>query len=217
MKKRNLPTGNNRKRWIERLTDLDYNNLSKEDQNNLLRFQKYSQQRELKTKTLNELKEKIKNIKNEITELDYKEESNFNKIQHLHNMFGCRIEITRQKRTPSSLIKDRGHYKRKTNRGQPLKVRYNYLGKIKSLNFSKPKSCYFQTEVELLKTIGELKGIDVYKKLSEMNNPIDGIRKYLLPDYKNYIIYLLRKYGVKKVEKQKIQFSEFINWYKNSK
>jgi len=217
MKKRNLPTGQNRKRWIDRLSDLDYKNLSNEERSNYLRFQRYSQQRETKIKTLNELKEKIKNLKSEITELDHKEESNFNKIQQLHNQFGCRIEISRQKRTPSSLLRVREHGSRKTNRGQPLKVKYNYHGKIKSVNFSKPKSCYFQTEVNLLKTIGELKGSEVYKKLSDMDNPIDGIRKYLLPDYKNYIIYLLRKNGVKRVEKQTIQFSEFVDWFKNSK
>jgi hypothetical protein len=234
MKKRNLPTGNNRKRWIERLSDEEYNNLPKEDQDNLKRFQKYSSQREQKTKTLNELKESIKKLKEEIFDLDGVEESNFIKVQHLHNIMGCRIEITRQKKTPKSIEKTHSYggvwsgdfskgnvsgvlhsdfNKRKTYGGKKLKESFIYHGKIISKNLSKPKSCYFQNEKGIFSTIKELKGID----LSKNKNPLDGVKKELLPLYKGYVMTLMRELGMKKFEKHKVKFTDFIDWYKTNK
>jgi hypothetical protein len=234
MKKRNLPTGINRKRWIERLSDEDYNNLPKEDQENLKRFQKYSSQREQKIKTLNELKERIKDLKEEIFDLDGVEESNFIKVQHLHNIMGCRIELTRQKKTPESIKKNHSYggvwsgdfskgnvtgllhsdfNKRKTYNGKKLEESFIYHGKIYSKNLSKPKSCYFQTEKKLLSTIKELKGID----LSNDKNPLEGVKRELQPSYREYVMSLMKVMGLSKFEKYTIRFSDFIDWYKKNK
>ena len=179
MKKRNLPTGINRKRWIERLSDEEYNNLPKEDQDNLKKFQNLSRQKEEKIQIIKVLKEKIKDLKKVIFELDGEEESNFIKVQHLHNVMGCRIEITRQKKTPKSIEKTHSYggvwsgdfskgnmsgvlnsdfNKRKTYNGKKLKVSFIYHGKIVSKNLKKPKSCYFQNEERIFSTIKELKG-----------------------------------------------------------
>lgn len=234
MKKRNLPTGINRKRWIERLSDDEYNNLPKEDQDNLKRFQKYSYQREQKIKTLNNLKERIKKLKEEIFDLDGVEESNFIKVQHLHNIMGCRIEITRQKDTPKSIkvthsyggvwsgdfskgnvsgILHSDFNKRKTYRGKKLEESFIYHGKIFSKNLSKPKSCYFQTEKKLFTTIKEIKGVD----LSKSTNPLKEIKNILIPSYRDYIMMLMREMGMKKFENNKVKFSDFIEWYKKNK
>lgn len=234
MKKRNLPTGINRKRWIERLNDEEYNNLTKEDQNNLKQFQKYSRLREQKTKTLNELKRRIKILKEEIFDLDGVEESNFIKVQHLHNIMGCRIEMTRQKKTPKSIEKTHSYggvwsgdfskgnltgvlhsdfNKRKTYGGKKLEVSYIYHGKIFSKNLSKPKSCYFQNEKGLFSTIKELKGID----LTKSKNPLKEVKNQIIPSYKDYTISLMRKMGIKKFEKHKVKFSDFKEWYKLNK
>ena len=234
MKKRNLPTGINRKRWIERLSDEEYKNLPKEDQDNLKRFQKYSSQREQKIKTLNELKERIKDLKEEIFDLDGVEESNFIKVQHLHNIMGCRIELTRQKKTPESIkithsyggvwsgdfskgngtgILHSDFNKRKTYNGKKLEESFIYHGKIYSKNLSKPKSCYFQTEKKLLSTIKELKGID----LSNDKNPLEGVKRELQPSYREYVMSLMKVMGLSKFEKYTIRFSDFIDWYKKNK
>jgi hypothetical protein len=234
MTKRNLPTGQNRKRWIEKLSEEDYRNLPKEDIDNLRKFQNYSRLREQKTKNLNELRKRVKDLREEIRELDYKEESNFIKVQHLHNIIGCRIEITRQKKTPNSIKKTHSyggvwsgdfskgmvsgtlhsdHYKRKTYGGKKLEERYIYHGKIVSKNLSKPKSCYFQNEKKLLSTIKDLKGVDLTKN----KNPLVGVKKELLPSYKEYIMTLMRKMGIKKFEKHKVKFTDFIDWYKKNK
>jgi hypothetical protein len=234
MKKRNLPTGINRKRWIEKLSDEDYKNLSKEDRESLKRFQTYSRMREQKTKTLNELRIRVKKLKEDISELDGKEESNFVKVQHLHTIMGCRIELTRQKFTPKSIVKnsytyggtlesDRfqgsqpytmsKHYVRKTYRGEKLGDRFIYFGKIKSKNLKKPKSCYFQTEKKLFTTIRELKGID----LSKSKSPKKSVEREILPHYKEYVITLMRSRGIVEFEKRKVSFSDFITWYKKHK
>jgi len=236
MKKRNLPTGINRKRWIEKLSDEDYKNLPKEDRDNLKRFQTYSRLREQKTKTLNELRKKVKDLKEDIKDLDYKEESNFIKVQHLHNIMGCRIELTRQKETPKSITKNNQityggtlgfgttvgsqpytlskHYIRNTYNGKKLEISYVYHGKIISKNFSKPKSFYLQTEKRLFSTIKDLKGIDI----SQSKNPLDIVKRELLVHYREYVISKMRKMGVKEFEKQKVKFSDFVDWYKkNSK
>ena len=234
MKKRNLPTGLNRKRWIERLSDEEYNNLPKEDQDNLKRFQKYSSQREQKTKTLNELKEEIKKLKDEIFDLDGLEESNFIKVQHLHNIMGCRIEITRQKKTPKSIkvthsyggvwsgdfskgnvsgVLHSDFNKRKTYDGKKLKESFIYHGKIISKNLSKPKSCYFQNEEGIFSTIKELKGID----LTKSKNPLKDVKNQLIPSYKDYIMTLMREMGMKKFETHKVKFSDFKEWFKKNK
>jgi len=165
--------------------------------------------------------------------LDYKEESNFIKVQHLHNIMGCRIEITRQKKTPESIKKNHSyegvwsgdfskgmvsgvlnsdHYKRKTYGGKKLEERFIYHGKIISKNLSKPKSCYFQNEKKLLSTIKELKRID----LTKSKNPLIGVKKELLPIYKEYIMTLMREMGMSKFEIYSIKFSDFILWYKNT-
>lgn len=234
MTKRNLPRGIHRKRWIEWLSDEEYNNLPKEDQENLKRFQKNSTLKEQKIQTIKILKEEIKKLKKEIFDLDGIEESNFIKVQHLHNVMGCRIEITRQKKTPESIKKTHSyggvwsgdfskgmvsgglhsdHYKRKTYGGKKLEERFIYHGKIISKNLSKPKSCYFQNEKKLLATIKELKGID----LTKSKNPLIGVKKELLPIYKEYIMTLMKKMGMKKFETHKVQFTDFIDWYKKNK
>jgi hypothetical protein len=234
MKKRNLPTGINRKRWIERLSDEEYKNLPKEDLDNLKRFQKYSSQREQKIKTLNQLKERIKDLKEEIFDLDGVEESNFIKVQHLHNIMGCRIEITRQKKTPKSIkvthsyggvwsgdfskgnvtgVLHSDFNKRKTYGGKKLKESYIYHGKIISKNLSKPKSCYFQNEEGIFSTIKELKGID----LTKSKTPLKEVKNQLIPSYKDYIMTLMREMGMKKFENHKVKFTDFIEWYKKNR
>ena len=230
MKKRNLPTGINRKRWIERLSDEEYNNLPREDQDNLKKFQNLSRQREEKIQTIKVLKERIKILKEEIFDLDGIEESNFIKVQHLHNIMGCRIEITRQKKTPESIKKTHSYggvwsgdfskgnvsgvlhsdfNKRKTYGGKKLKESFIYHGKIMSKNLSKPKSCYFQTEKKLFTTIKELKGIDITKS----KNPLQQVKNQLIPSYKDYIMTLMRELGMKKFENHKVKFTDFIGWY----
>jgi hypothetical protein len=231
MKKRNLPTGINRKRWIERLSDEEYNNLPKEDQDNLRKFQNFSYLREQKTQTIKILKEKIKDLKKEIFDLDGTEESNFIKVQHLHNVMGCRIEITRQKKTPKSIkvthsyggvwsgdfskgnvsgVLHSDFNKRKTYGGDKLKESFIYHGKIISKNLSKPKSCYFQNEKGMFLTIKELKGVDI----SKSKNPLKEVKNQLIPSYKDYVMILMRELGMKKFETHKVKFSDFIDWYK---
>ena len=66
MTKRNLPIGGgNRKRWIDRLSDEHFNSLNQRDKNNYLKFQKLSSEREGKLKTITQLKERIKKLKEE--------------------------------------------------------------------------------------------------------------------------------------------------------
>jgi hypothetical protein len=50
------------------------------------------------------LKEKIKKLKEDIKNLDEREESNYIKVQFLHNVFGCRIDVIRQQRKSFCLI-----------------------------------------------------------------------------------------------------------------
>jgi hypothetical protein len=136
MKKRNLPIGGgNRKRWIDRLSDEHFNSLNEKDRNNLLRFQKLSSDREGKLKTITQLKERIKKLKDDVKDLDDMEESNYIKVQFLHNVFGCRIDVIRQQRKSSSLkLSTFGNTKksfvRKTYKGEKLITHYVYHGKI---------------------------------------------------------------------------------------
>jgi hypothetical protein len=147
---------------------------------------------------------------------------------------GCRIEITRQKKTPESIKKTHSYggvwsgdfnkgnvsgvlhsdyNKRKTYGGKKLEESFIYHGKIVSKNLSKPKSCYFQTEKKLIFTIKELKGVD----LSNERNIKDKIKKELLPLYKDYVITLMRQMGMKKFENYSIKFSDFVDWYKKNR
>lgn len=234
MKKRNLPTGINRRRWIERLSDEEYNNLPKEDQDNLKIFQNSSYLREQKIQTIKVLKERIKILKKEIFELDGTEEINFLKIQHLHNVMGCRIEITRQKKTPKSIkithsyggvwsgdfskgnvsgVLNSDFNKRRTYDGKKLKESFIYHGKIVSKNLNKPKSCYFQNEERIFSTIKELKGVD----LTKSKNPLKEVKNQLIPPYKDYIMTLMREMGMAKFENHSIIFSDFIEWYKKNR
>ena len=79
--KKNLPIGNKRKRWIDWLSDFEYNNLKPKELEDYLRFQKLSSDREGKLKTIIQLKERIKKLKEEVKDLDDREESNYIKVQ----------------------------------------------------------------------------------------------------------------------------------------
>lgn len=216
MKKRNLPKGGmNRKRWIERLTDEQFNSLNQKDRDNYLRFQRLSSEREGKLKTISQLKERIKVLKEEVKDLDYREESNYIKVQFLHNVFGCRIDVIRQQRKSSSLkLTTTGNTKksfvRKTYKGEKLTPHYVYHGKIVSKSLEKNKNVYFKEEKKLISTISELTGEDI--------NKIDNleIKKFLQVHFKDYIIHLMRKMGSDKFTNYKVSFDEFIKWYKNN-
>ena len=77
MKKGTLPTGTNRKRWIERLPQEVYDSLNPKDKENYKKFRNYSKWREGKELTIKNLRTKIKDLKEEIKLLDEKEESNY--------------------------------------------------------------------------------------------------------------------------------------------
>ena len=227
-----LPTGSLRKRWINKLSDEDFKNLSPKDKVNYRKYQNSSRLKEGKIITLNKLKERIRELKEEIQDLEDSEESNYLKVQHLHNHFNCRIDLSRQERKSKSLthtprtnvIKkdygDRGYmgthgkdtlYIRKTYKGEKLVPNYVYNGKIftKSIN-KKSKSFYFQEEKKLIKTIKELTNID----LSKSKDKLDGVKKTLLPIYREYILYLMKKMGSEKFEDYSIKFGNFVKWYK---
>ena len=169
MKKRNLPIGGgNRKRWIDRLSDEHFNSLNEKDRNNLLRFQKLSSEREGKLKTITQLKERIKKLKDDVKDLDDMEESNYIKVQFLHNVFGCRIDVIRQQRKSSSLkLSTFGNTKksfvRKTYKEEKLTPHYVYHGKIISKSLEKSKNIYFKEEKKLINTINELTGKEINK------------------------------------------------------
>ncbi len=216
MKKRNLPTGVYRKRWIDRLTDEQFNSLNQKDKENYLRFQRYSSIRETKLKSIQQYKEKIKILKDDIRILEEKEESNFIKVQFLHNVFGCRIDVIRQERKPSSLkITSSGGTKksfiRKTYKGEKLTNHFVYHGKIVSKSLEKNKNVYFQEEKKLINTINELTGKDI----SKLNK--DEIKNFLQRDFKDYVIYLMRKVGSEKFTNYKVSFLDFTKWYKREK
>jgi hypothetical protein len=234
MKKGTLPTGTNRKRWIERLPEEVYQNLKPKDKENLHRFHDYSKQRESKIVTIKNLRTKIKDLKEEIKLLDEKEESNYIKIQFLHNTYGCRIDLTRQEKKSKSLKNDTHTYGgtlgfdgtvgsqpytysktyiKKTYKGEKLVPHYVYHGKIISKSLEKSKTCYFQEEKRLIQTIKELSGTD----LSKSKNPMEGIKKVLIPLYKDYIIHLMVKMGSDKFEGFSVKFPDFIKWCKKIK
>lgn len=230
-----LPTGSLRKRWINKLSDEDFKSLSPKDKVNYRKYQDSSRLKEGKIITLNKLKERIKELKEEIQELEDSEESNYLKVQHLHNQFNCRIDISRQERKSKSLTHkprtnviqkdngDRGYmgshgqdtlYIRKTHNGKKLVPHYVYNGKIftKSIN-KKSKSFYFQEEKKLIITIKELTNID----LSKSKDILDDVKKILGPKYREYILYLMKKMGSEKFEDYSIKFENFIKWYKLQK
>lgn len=230
-----LPTGSLRKRWINKLSDEDFKNLSPKDKVNYRKYQDSSRLKEGKIITLNKLKERIRELKEEIQDLEDSEESNYLKVQHLHNQFNCRIDLSRQERKSKSLthtprtnvIKkdygDRGYmgthgkdtlYIRKTYKGKKLVPHYVYNGKIftKSIN-KKSKSFYFQEEKKLIITIKELTNVD----LSKSKDKLDGVKKTLLPIYREYVLYLMKKMGSEKFEDYSIKFENFIKWYKLQK
>ena len=230
-----LPTGSLRKRWINKLSDEDFKNLSPKDKVNYRKYQDSSRLKEGKIITLNKLKERIRELKEEIQDLEDSEESNYLKVQHLHNQFNCRIDLSRQERKSKSLthtprtnvIKkdygDRGYmgthgkdtlYIRKTYKGEKLVPHYVYNGKIftKSIN-KKSKSFYFQEEKKLIITIKELTNVD----LSKSKDKLDGVKKTLLPIYREYVLYLMKKMGSEKFEDYSIKFENFIKWYKPQK
>ena len=64
-----LPTGSLRKRWINKLSDEDFKNLSPKDKVNYRKYQDSSRLKEGKIITLNKLKERIRELKEE-TNLD---------------------------------------------------------------------------------------------------------------------------------------------------
>ena len=217
MTKRNLPIGGgNRKRWIDRLSDEHFNSLNEKDRNNLLRFQKLSSDREGMLKTISQLKEQIKKLKEKVKDLDEREESNYIKVQFLHNVFGCRIDVIRQQRKSSSLkLSTTGNTKksfvRKTYKGEKLTPHYVYHGKIISKSLEKSKNVYFKEEKKLINTINELTG----KEINKIDN--NEIKKFLQLHFKEYIIYLMRKMGSDKFSDYKVSFDEFIKWFKNVK
>ena len=217
MTKRNLPIGgDNRKRWIDRLSDEHFNSLNQRDKNNYLKFQKLSSEREGKLKTIIQLKERVKKLKEEVKDLDYREESNYIKVQFLHNVFGCRIDVIRQERKSSSLkLTPTGNTKksfvRKTYKGEKLIPHYVYHGKIISKSLEKSKNIYFKEEKKLINTINELTG----KEINKID--INEIKKFLKSHYKEYIIHLMRKMGSDKFSDYKVSFDEFIQWFNKEK
>ena len=217
MTKRNLPIGGgNRKRWIDRLSDEHFNSLNEKDRNNLLRFQKLSSDREGMLKTISQLKEHIKKLKEKVKDLDEREESNYIKVQFLHNVFGCRIDVIRQQRKSSSLkLSTTGNTKksfvRKTYKGEKLIPHYVYHGKIVSKSLEKNKNVYFKEEKKLINTINELTG----KEINKIDN--NEIKKFLQLHFKEYVIYLMRKMGSDKFSDYKVSFDEFIKWFKKEK
>ncbi len=217
MTKRNLPIGGgNRKRWIDKLPKEVYESLNKNDRDNLSRFQKLSSEREGKLKTISQLKERIKILKEEVKDLDDMEESNYIKVQFLHNVFGCRIDVIRQQRKSSSLkLSTTGNTKksfvRKTYKGEKLTTHYVYHGKIVSKSLEKNKNVYFKEENKLIIIINELTG----KEINKID--INEIKKFLKSHFKDYIIYLMRKIGSEKFSDYKVSFDEFIKWFKMEK
>ena len=217
MTKRNLPIGGgNRKRWIDRLSDEQFYSLNKKDTDNYLRFQKLSSDREGKLKTISQLKERIKKLKEDVKVLEDMEESNYIKVQFLHNVFGCRIDVIRQQRKSSSLkLSTTGNTKksfvRKTYKGEKLTPHYVYHGKIVSKSLEKSKNIYFKEEKKLINTINELTG----KEINKID--INEIKKFLKSHYKEYIIHLMRKMGSDKFSDYKVSFDEFIKWFKKEK
>lgn len=217
MKKKNLPIGGrNRKRWIDRLSDEQFNSLNQKDKDNLLRFQKLSSEREVKLMTISQLKERIKKLKEEVKDLDEREENNYIKVQFLHNVFGCRIDVIKQQRKSSSLkLSTTGNSKksfvRKTYKGEKLTTHFVYHGKIVSKSLEKNKNVYFKEEKRLIKVINELTG----KEVSKIDN--NEIKKFLQLNFKEYVIYLMRKMGSDKFSEHKVSFDEFIKWFKKGK
>ena len=111
-----------------------------------------------------QLVQKIKDLKEEIKLLDEKEESNYIKVQFLHNTYGCRIDLTRQEKKSKSLKSDTHTYGgtlgfdgtvgsqpytysktyiKKTYKGEKLVPHYVYHGKIISKSLEKSKTCYW--------------------------------------------------------------------------
>jgi hypothetical protein len=226
MIKRDLPTGDFRKRWINKLPESEYQNLSPKDHQNLLAFQNASRKRESKILKISKLKAEILKLKNDIVKLEYEEESAYLKIQHLHNTFNCRIDISRQERKSKSLKSPVLYGQtqnspsgrrivgvRRSYAGGEIIPRYVYNGKIFSKSIDRVKSCYFQEERKLFKTIKEITNID----LSSSKKPLDGVKKHLLPIYKEYILHLMKKIGSEKFENYSVKFENFIIWAKKRK
>ena len=217
MKKRNLPIGGgNRKRWIDRLSDEHFNSLNQKDRDNLLRFQKLSSEKEGMLITIIKLKEKIKKLKEDVKNLDEREESNYIKVQFLHNVFGCRIDVIRQQRKSSSLkLTTTGNtnktFVRKTYKGEKLTPHYVYHGKIVSKSLEKSKNVYFKEEKKLIQIIHEL--TDKEPKKIDKNE----IKKFLQSHFKEYIIHLMRKMGSDKFSNYKVSFDEFVKWFNKMK
>ena len=218
--KKNLPIGNKRKRWIDRLSDFEYNNLKPKEKEDYLRFQKYSQLRETKLKSIIKKRDEVKKLKDEIRELDEKEESNFLKVQFLHNTYRCRIDIIRQERKSNSIklsslvvnsTKVQKSFIRKTYKGEKLVPHFVYHGKVVSSSLEKPKNVYFQTEDKLKLTISKLtkKDVIVIDK--------DFIKKFLQTNYSEYVVELMRKSGMTKFNDMSIKFDNFIKWYSKTK
>lgn len=218
--KKNLPIGNKRKRWIDWLSDFEYNNLKPKELEDYLRFQKYSQLRETKLKSIIKKRDEVKKLKDEIRELDEKEESNFLKVQFLHNTYRCRIDIIRQERKSNSIklsslvvnsTKVQKSFIRKTYKGEKLVPHFVYHGKVVSSSLEKPKNVYFQTEDKLKLTISKLTKKDV------IGIDKDVIKKFLQTNYSEYVVELMRKSGMTKFNDMSIKFDNFIKWYSKTK
>ncbi len=210
MEKGTLPK--NRKRWIDFLPDEVYNSLKQTDKDNLLQFQRLSKSRVQKELKLKKLKDEIKELKKSISETNMKEEYYYLKVQFLHNVFGCRVDVVRGLRKPNSLKlvpSNKISYKRKTHNGKPLKPYYVWNGKVYSSSLEKPKSIYFQSEDKLKETISKLTGNDI-KTITQ-----DYIKKYLKKDYTDYVRDLMRKNGVEKFSTLSISFEKFVKWSEN--
>ena len=50
--------------------------------------------------------------------------------------------------------------------------------------------------------------------ISKNKNPMEGIKKVLIPLYKEYIIHLMIKMGSDKFEGYSVKFPDFIKWCK---
>ena len=67
--------------------------------------------------------------------------------------------------------------------------------------------------MKLIQTIKELCGTD----LSKSEKTMEGIKKVLIPLYKEYIIHLMVKMGSDKFEGYSVKFPDFIKWCKKVK
>lgn len=210
MEKGSRPEYTNRKRYILNLPDEVYKSLDSDTLKQYLTFQSLSRSRVMKEEKLIKLKDKINDLKGEIKTLEEKEETSYLKIQYLHNVYRCRVDVVRGLRKPKSLTEEgqsQISFKRNTHKGKPLTTHYVWNGKVYSSSLDGSKSIYFQTEERLKETLSILTGKDV-----NQFNPVT-IKKFLKQNYTDFIRELMIKDGIVKFSFSTVKFSDFVQWY----